>query len=241
MCANVLIAEDDLRQAEIVRRYLKLDGHHVTEVNDGASAIAQARALRPDLLILDVMMPVVDGHQVCRVLRAEQEDLAILMLTARSTEEDLLFGLELGADDYLTKPYSPRELSARARTLLRRSGRKTLASPDGRVLLVGTLSVDQGRHQVTVDGRLVDCTPDEFSILAVLAAHPLQVFTRRQLLSHTRGYDQYTTLRTVDTHVLNLRRKIEADPRRPARLVTVYGVGYKLTDAALRAGHTSSS
>lgn len=241
MCANVLIAEDDPRQAELVRRYLEMDGHHVTEVNDGASAIARARALRPDLLILDVMMPVVDGHQVCRVLRAEQEELAILMLTARSTEDDLLFGLELGADDYLTKPYSPRELSARARTLLRRVRQPAVAAASDQVLLVGSLTVDRGRHQVTVDGRPVDCTPDEFSILAVLAAHPHQVFTRRQLLSHTRGHDHYTTLRTVDTHVLNLRRKIEADPRRPALLVTVYGIGYKLTDASIRADGTSRS
>lgn len=228
MCAHVLIAEDDPKQAEIVRRYLTLDGHGAIVVHDGWSALGQARALRPDLLILDVMMPGADGHQVCRLLRAENDDLAILMLTARSSEDDLLLGLEAGADDYLTKPYGPRELVARVRALLRRTRRQADADAAEGVLAVGALTVDLIRHVVTVNGHSVGCTPGEFQILAALAERPGQVFTRRQLLSFTRGFDQYITERSIDTHVMNLRKKIETDPRRPSMLTTVYGVGYRL-------------
>ncbi|MER8223522.1 response regulator transcription factor [Streptomyces sp. NPDC094143] len=230
MCAHALIAEDDPKQAEVVRRYLTLEGHRATVVHDGGTALASARALRPDVLILDVMMPGADGHHVCRMLRAEREDLAILMLTARSTEEDLLTGLESGADDYLTKPYSPRELTARVRTLLRRVRRPETGGEADLPLRVGAVTVHRAQHTVTVHGSLVECTPGEFQLLAALAARPDQVFTRRQLLAHTQGFDRYITERSIDMHVMNLRRKIEADPRRPTRLVTVYGVGYKLTD-----------
>lgn len=228
MCAHVLVAEDDAGQAEVIRRYLEREGHTATIVHDGRAAIDEARRLRPDLLVLDVMMPVVDGLDVCRVLRRETDDLAVLMLTARSAEEDLLLGLDLGADDYLTKPYSPRELMARIRTLLRRVGRSATAA--GSALHVGALAVDPVRHEVRVDGLPVDCTPGEFRILAAMAEQPERVFTRRQLLAHLHGFDRYITERTVDVHVLNLRKKIEPDPRRPERLLTVFGIGYKLTD-----------
>ena len=231
MCAHILVAEDDKRQAEIVRSYLAADRHDVTVTHDGRTALDEARRRRPDLLVLDVMMPGLDGLNVCRLLRQESS-VPILMLTARSGEDDLLLGLDLGADDYLTKPYSPRELTARVRTLLRRFERAQ--RPTEAVLRVGPLAVDPARHEVDVDGRAVDCTPGEFAILAALAAQPDRVYSRSQLLECISRIERASTERAIDTHVLNLRRKIEANPRRPALLVTVYGVGYKLTDPTPR-------
>ena len=228
MCAHVLVAEDDPKQAELLRRYLEREGHEVLLVHDGRSAIDEARRVDPDLVVLDVMMPKVDGLDVCRVLRAES-DLPILMLTARSTEDDLLLGLDLGADDYVAKPYSPRELMARVRTLLRRTGKAQDA--DRRLFQAGDLVVDPVRHTVTAADRLVECTLAEFRIIETLAAEPERVFSRKQLLERIHGFDRFITERTVDVHVMNLRRKIEPDPRRPVRLLTVYGVGYKLTHA----------
>ncbi len=225
MCANVLVAEDDAKQVELLRRYLQREGHTVLVVHDGRAAIDEARAHRPDLVLLDVMMPGVDGLDVCRVLRAES-DVPVMMLTARSTEDDLLLGLDLGADDYVTKPYSPRELMARVRTLLRRAQRGS----GEQVYRVGGITVDPERHTVLADGREVECTPAEFRILEALAARPARVFTRAQLLEHLHGFDGFITERTVDVHVKNLRKKIEPQPQRPVRLRTVYGVGYKLVD-----------
>jgi DNA-binding response OmpR family regulator len=232
MCAHVVVAEDDPKQAELIRRYLEHEGHRVSVVHDGRAALDEARRhRRPDLMVLDVMMPRVDGLDVCRVLRADPElaGLPVLMLSARSTEDDLLLGLDLGADDYMAKPYSPRELMARVRTLLRRAAATAPPVPaDDPVLRVGTVTVDPVRHEVTADGRAVACTPGEFALLALLAAEPGRVFTRAQIIEHQHGFDRYFTSRTVDVHVMNLRRKIEPAPDRPARLLTVYGVGYKL-------------
>lgn len=240
----MVIAEDDEKQAELLRRYLEREGHAVTVAGDGLAALDAVRQREPDLLVLDVMMPRADGLDVVRVLRAEQRELPVLMLTARSTEDDLLLGLDLGADDYVTKPYSPRELMARVRTLLRRSrragGGPGAAEPDPGVLAVGTLRVDPPRHVVTVDGVEVECTPGEFRILAALAAEPDRVFSRQQLLAELHGFDRYISDRTVDVHVMNLRKKIEPAPRRPVRLLTVFGVGYKLTDPAKAAARASS-
>ncbi|WP_190084011.1 response regulator transcription factor [Streptomyces longisporoflavus] len=250
MCAFVLVAEDDEKQAELIRRYLEHEGHTVAVVHDGRAALDEVRRRPPDLLVLDVMMPRVDGLGVTRVLRGEggggsgsgsgvssSAGIPILMLTARTTEDDLLLGLDLGADDYLTKPYSPRELMARVRTLLRRARGTHHPVVEGAdavplVLRAGGLAVDPVRHEVTVDGRLVECTPGEFELLAALAAEPERVFTRPQLLDRIHGSSGYISVRTVDVHVLNLRKKIEEDPRRPRHLVTVFGVGYKLTSAA---------
>jgi len=226
MCAYVLVAEDDPKQAELARRYLEHEGHAVVVVADGRAALEQIRSDPPDLMVLDVMMPRVDGLDVCRILRRES-DLPVLMLTARTTEDDLLLGLDLGADDYMTKPYSPRELAARVRTLLRRT---QSARAEDHVLRVGALHVDPVRHEVSADGRPVTCTPGEFHLLEALAAEPGRVFTRDQLLRHLHGFDSYVTARTVDVHVMNLRRKIEPDPQHPVRLMTVYGIGYKLND-----------
>jgi DNA-binding response OmpR family regulator len=225
----VLVAEDDEMQAELIRRSLLAEGHTATVVHDGRAALDAARRLAPDLVVLDLMLPVIDGFGVCRVLRRD-EDIPVVMLTARSEEDDVLLGLELGADDYMTKPYSPRELMARIRTVLRRSGRGAAADrPEDPVLRAGGLSVDPVRHEVRCDGAPVECTPAEFEILLAMVAEPERVFSRRQLLEVTRGTDRASTERAVDVHIMNLRRKIEADPRRPVRLLTVFGVGYKLS------------
>ena len=248
MNAHVVVAEDDEGQAELIRRYLDREGHTVTVVHDGRAALEAVRAHRPDLLVLDVMMPRVDGLDVCRIVRAEGAlaELPVLILTARSTEDDLLLGLDLGADDYMTKPFSPRELTARVRTLLRRSrlgtGAGTGAWARARTgagaaeeaadatLCAGPLEVDPARHEVRAHGRRIACTPGEFQLLEALVERPGQVFTRAQILERLHGFDGYITSRTVDVHVMNLRKKIEEDPRRPRTLLTVYGVGYKLAD-----------
>ncbi|WP_053749872.1 response regulator transcription factor [Streptomyces sp. MMG1533] len=230
MCAHVLVAEDDEMQAELIRRSLLAEGHTATVVHDGRSALDAARRLRPDLVVLDLMLPVIDGFGVCRVLRRD-DDVPVLMLTARATEDDLLLGLELGADDYMTKPYSPRELMARIRTVLRRSGRAPVDRREDPVVRAGGITVDPVRHEVRCDGVPVECTPAEFEILLAMAAEPERVFSRRQLLEITRGTDRASTERAVDVHIMNLRRKTEADPRRPVRLLTVFGVGYKLSEA----------
>jgi DNA-binding response OmpR family regulator len=226
MGAQVVLAEDDEKQAELVRRYLEREHYEVVVVRDGRSALEKVRRLQPQLLILDVMLPTVDGLDVCRILRRES-DIPVLMLTARAEEDDLLLGLDLGADDYMTKPFSPRELAARVRTLLRRTRPAAGADP---ILRIGGIAVDPERHELYADGHKIACTPGEFRLIATMAARPHRVFSRSQLLEHLHGIDQFITARTIDTHVLNLRKKIEPDPRRPVRLVTVYGVGYRLTD-----------
>ena len=237
----MIIAEDDEKQAELLRRYLEREGHRVTTVGDGLATLEAVRQGEPDLLVLDVMMPRADGLDVVRILRAEQREVPVLMLTARSTEDDLLLGLDLGADDYVTKPYSPRELMARVRTLLRRTRRTPQDAPEADdVLRVGGLVIDPARHLVSVDGRAVECTPGEFRVLGALAAEPDRVFSRQQLLAELHGFDRYISDRTVDVHVMNLRKKIEPAPRRPIRLLTVFGVGYKLTDPAKAASRASS-
>ncbi|MGW2782575.1 response regulator transcription factor [Streptomyces populi] len=227
MCAYVLVAEDDEKQAELIRRSLLSEGHTAAVVHDGRAALEEVRRNRPDLVVLDLMLPVVDGFGVCRALR-ENDDVPVLMLTARSTEDDVLLGLELGADDYMTKPYSPRELMARVRTVLRRAGRPPGGLRGDPVVRAAGIAVDPLRHTVLCDGSPVDCTPGEYEILLAMAAEPERVFSRRQLLHHTRGLDRASTERAIDVHIMNLRKKIEADPRRPTRLVTVFGVGYKL-------------
>lgn len=214
-------------QAELIRRTLLAEGHTATVVHDGPAALDTARRLGPDLVVLDLMLPGLDGFEVCRTLRREG-DVPVLMLTARTAEDDVLLGLDLGADDYMTKPYSPRELMARIRTVLRRGGRAAGRREDP-VLRAAGLVVDPARHEVRCDGVPVECTPAEFQILLALVGEPERVFTRRQLLQCTSGFDRASTERAIDVHIMNLRKKTEADPRRPARLLTVFGVGYKLS------------
>ncbi|MFF3958531.1 response regulator transcription factor [Streptomyces sp. NPDC001890] len=224
MTARILVAEDDVKQAGLIRIYLEREGHDVQVVGDGRSALERARGSRPDLIVLDVMMPTVDGLDVTRILRAES-DVPILLLTARATEEDMLLGLDLGADDYLTKPYSPRELTARVRVLLRRA-RGSAATPT--VFRVGELVIDTARFEVRVAGEPVVLTGKEFAILSMLAEDPGRVFTRVQIIDRVFGFDRTVLQRTVDAHVMNLRKKMG-----PGEYVeTVYGRGYRLSDGA---------
>ena len=224
--ARIVVAEDDPKQAELVRRYAVAAGHEVIVVSDGRAAVDEVRRQLPDLLVLDVMMPRLDGHDVCRVLRGapETEALPILMLTARASEDDLLDGLDLGADDYLTKPYSPRELMARMRALLRRhrAGDPGCGPAAGRRRSADDHPGDP-RGRVPRRGRS-SARPGEFTLLEALAAEPGRVFTRDQLLGELHrpyGGAGHVTRRTVDVHVANLRKKLE-----PAIIRTVYGVGY---------------
>lgn len=235
--SRVLVAEDDPKQARLIRVYLEQQGHSVIVVGDGREALETVRRREVDLMVLDVMMPGVDGLDVCRIVRAESE-VPILLLTARSTEEDLLLGLDLGADDYLTKPYSPRVLAARVRALLRRAG----SGPAGTetVLRVRDLEIDPNRFEVRVRGRRVELTAKEFGILQTLAAEPQRAFTRAQILEQAFGFDHHVLERTVDAHVMNLRRKIEDDPAEPAYVVTVYGRGYRLGPAEPSPGSAGS-
>jgi DNA-binding response OmpR family regulator len=236
MPGRILIAEDDPKQAELVRLYLERAGFAVVVSTNGHDALEQIRRRQPDLVVLDVMMPKIDGLDVCRILRHEQADVAILMLTARSTEDDLLLGLELGADDYMTKPFSPRELVARIRAVLRRNGRDDVPETH----TVGGLRVDEATREVSIDGRMCECTPREFDILLALIRRPGRVFTRLQLLEQAFGFDYDGLERTVDVHVGNLRRKIEPNPVNPTYLTTVYGVGYRLSDPTSEATATAA-
>ena len=225
--ARILVAEDDPKQIDVIRRYLEHEGHQVVTVGDGRHALDEARRLHPDLVVLDVMMPGVDGHDVCRVLRFET-DIPIVFVTARSTEDDVLLGLDLGADDYLTKPFSPRELVARIRVILRRSGQA--ATPAGEVTARGDLEIDRRRARIRVAGSTIDLTPKEYALLVALADDPGRAFTRRQLIDTAFGFDADLLERTVDVHIANLRRKVEADPARPAHVLTVKGIGYAFAE-----------
>ena len=229
MSARILVAEDDRMQAELIRVYLERDGHRVLVVHDGRQALDRARARRPDLLVLDVMMPGIDGLDLCRILRAEV-DVPILLVTARTTEDDVLLGLDLGADDYVTKPFSPRELAARVRALLRRAGKGGPAAAGLEVRAVGDVEIDAARFEVRVAGEPVALTAKEFGILETLATEPGRVFTRAQIIDRAFGFDHDVLERTVDVHVMNLRRKIERDPGRPQHVETVFGRGYRLID-----------
>jgi len=225
MGKRVLIAEDDREIVKVVRAYLERAGFNVLTSYDGKEALFMAQQERPDLVILDLMLPEMDGLDVCRLLRRES-DIPIIMLTARVEEVDKLVGLELGADDYITKPFSPRELVARVRATLRRAERAS----EPEIISVGEVTIDQGRHMVKVGSREVELTPTEFDLLTVLMRHPGQVFTRLQLLDRVQGYAYAGYERTIDVHIKNLRRKIEPQPHKPRYILTVHGVGYKFVD-----------
>jgi len=222
--ATVLVVEDNPNTLDLVRLYLERDGHRVLTARDGLTALRLFHQEAPDLIVLDLMLPGLDGMEVCRRVREESE-VPIIMLTARAEEEERLAGLELGADDYVTKPFSPRELSARVRAVLRRVQREPL--PREPVLQRGDLVVDLRKRAVFLAGRRVHLTPTEFRILALLAREPGRAFTRDEILDrafgdHFEGFD-----RTVDAHISNLRRKLGDDPRSPRYIQTVYGVGYR--------------
>jgi two-component system response regulator RegX3 len=226
---RVLVADDDAGIRDVVAFALQQAGLDVTAVADGSEALKLARAEPFDVLVLDVMMPGTSGTDVCRVLRAES-DVPILLLTARDAEIDRVLGLELGADDYVTKPFSLAELTSRVRAILRRRDldRAATSTPVARI---GGLTVDFHRHEVSVDGQAVSLTPSEFRILALLVDQPERVFTRRQIMEHLWQSAYVGDEHACDVHVSNLRRKLERDPAKPERIVTVRGTGYKLVPA----------
>ena len=222
---KILVVDDDQKIVELVKLYLERDRFQVFTAIDGLQALEMARQKQPDLIILDVMLPKIDGLDVLRLLTAESAT-PIIMLTARRTEDDKLIGLELGADDYITKPFSPRELVARVRVVLRRLQKGKSSQPE--MVQVGDLVVDYGRREVRQDDRVLPLTPAEFNLLAFMAQTPGRVFTRQELLDELFGYDAGSLERTIDTHIMNLRRKIEPDPARPIYVQTVYGQGYRV-------------
>ena len=222
---RILVVEDDRKTAELIRLYLERDGYQVLAAYDGSDGLDIAREWKPDLVVLDILLPGLNGMEVCRTLRNESE-VPIIMLTALSTEHDKLGGLDLGADDYMTKPFSPNELVARVRAVLRRTIEDSIyRGPSG--VERGELKIDFRQNNVKVREKDVHLTPTEFRILAVLVREPGRVFSRSQLVDRALGYDFEGMDRTVDVHVLNLRRKIEVDANRPQYVMTVYGMGYK--------------
>ena len=222
---RILVIEDDRKTAEIVGLYLERDGYQVLTASDGAQGLGLARESKPDLIVLDLLLPGMNGLEICRTLRRES-DVPVIMLTALTTERDKLDGLDLGADDYVTKPFSPKELAARVRTVLRRTTEDALYLGLQEVEW-GDLKIDFQHHSVTVGDQEVHLTPTEFRILAILAREPGRVFNRSQLVDRALGYDFEGMERTVDVHVLNLRRKIEKDTSGSQIIKTVYGIGYK--------------
>ncbi len=221
--SRVLVVDDDPTVREVVLSYLKAEQYDVGEAADGETALAMIGRERPDLVVLDVMLPGLDGLEVCRRVRADT-DLPIIMLTALGSEADRVVGLELGADDYLTKPFSPRELVLRVGSVLRRRGESR--SPDLRVLTDGGLLIDGPSRQVSLDGRVLALTMREFDLLRFLVANPGTAFSRVELLERVWGWS-FGDQSTVTVHVRRLREKVESDPTTPTRLVTVWGVGYR--------------
>lgn len=224
---KVLIIEDDVKTANLIQLYLRQSGYKVALAHDGYTGLDMARTQQPDLVVVDLMLPNLDGLDICRAIRAERAT-PIIILTAKSTEEDVLRGLELGADDYITKPFSPREVVARVRTVLRRVNDGTGGAQ--KELVFDHLTINLTRHEVSVHGEIVHLTPKEFKLLETLAREPGRVFSRLELVERAFGYDYEGLERTVDAHVMNLRKKIERDYINPAYVQTVYGVGYKFLE-----------
>lgn len=219
---KVLVVDDDVKTVELVKLYLDRDGYQVLTAYNGVEALRLAREGYPDLVVLDLMLPDIDGLEVCRTLRRES-DVPIIMLTARTTDQDKLVGLDLGGDDYVTKPFSPKELTARVRAVLRRLPGER--GPDE--IKSGELNMNFKTHEAWLAGTSLNLTTVEFKLLGILAKEPGRVFSRTSLIEEALGYDFEGFDRTIDVHILNLRRKLEADPSHPRYIKTVYGVGYK--------------
>ena len=220
---SVLIVDDDVKLAQLLKTYFDKEGFVTHTVHDGLDALQAVREKKPDIMILDLMLPGLAGWDVCRRIRRDS-DLPILMLTARDEESDRLIGLEIGADDYVTKPFSPKEVVARAKAILRRT-RNAVVQPE--VIKAGALIIDLEGHRVLKSGETVELTPTEFKLLEVLAGNAGKVFSRLQIVEQTQGYSFEGYERTVDAHIKNLRRKLEDDPKEAKYVLTVYGVGYK--------------
>lgn len=226
---RVVVVDDDPSVQDVARAYLERDGYLVYVAGTATEGIAVAERVKPGLVVLDLMLPDRSGEDVCREIR-ERSDVPILMLTAKASEDERVTGLALGADDYLTKPFSPRELVARVRAILRRTNTDTplveVLSFDG-----GALRIDTVQHEVWRDGELVELTPNEYKLLQTLARYPGRVYSRFELINHVQGYDYEGYERTIDAHVKNLRKKIEPDPKHPRYVETVFGTGYRLRKA----------
>lgn len=225
---KILVVEDDLTLLELLSYNLRNLSYQVVTASDGIGALEAARQEGPDLILLDIMLPELDGYDVCRILRKEGNTVPILMLTAKTEEMDKVMGLELGADDYITKPFSLRELLARVRAMLRRAqmAQELSAAP----LKAGDLEIDAARHQASLAGKVVDLTPKEFELLALLIKNKGIVFSRHQLLEKIWDYDYEGDTRTVDVHIRWLRQKIEVNPDKPHHVLTVRGAGYKFQE-----------
>ena len=223
---RVLVVDDDVKTVELVKLYLNRDGYRVLTAYDGADALRLAHEGHPDLIVLDIMLPGIDGLKICRILR-DESDVPIIMLTAKTTDQDKLTGLDLGADDYMTKPFSPRELAARVRAVLRRLPGER--GPDE--IKYDELTVNFCKHEASLAGRPLNLTEVEFRLLGVFIKEPGRVFSRAQLIEKALGYDFEGFDRTIDVHILNLRRKLEPNPKNPRYIKTVYGAGYKLSGA----------
>jgi DNA-binding response OmpR family regulator len=223
--ARILVVDDERKTVELARMYLERDGYRVLTAFDGIEALEATRHRQPDLMVLDVMLPGLDGFDLCRILRGEGNKVPIIMLTARTVDDDKLLALDLGADDYITKPFSPRELVARVRAVLRRVNNVSEAKPSK--VIYGDLVVDFVRHEVLLRGDDTRLTPTEFKLLEVLVNEPGRAFSRLELLDRALGVDYDGLERTIDVHVMNLRKKIEDDPTKPRFIATVAGVGYR--------------
>lgn len=227
MANTILVVDDEERLRSLLRAYLAQEGYHVLAAGDGREALHIARQEKPDLIVLDVMMPEMDGLEFLKQYRARDGNAPVIMLTAHVEETDMVLGLELGSDDYVTKPFSPRVLVARVRAALRRSGMQT---PQAAVLRAADVVLDRDAHRVAVAEHPVELTPSEFDLLSTMMGSPGRVFTRAELLEHVQGvaYEGYE--RTIDVHIRNLRAKIEEDSRHPRYIETVYGVGYRFVE-----------
>jgi DNA-binding response OmpR family regulator len=223
MTKTILVVDDEKRILSLLKAYLEQQGFQVVTAVNGQEAVYTARHEKPDLIILDIMMPEMDGYEFMRQHRKERET-PIILLTAKVDEDDKVLGLELGADDYVTKPFSPRELTSRVRAVLRRTGQNL---PQTEVLRVGGMTLDREGHLVILDDEIVDLTPSEFDLLATLMSSPGRTFTRLELLDQIQDTTFVGYARTIDVHIKNLRAKIEDNPRQPRYIETVYGVGYR--------------
>ncbi|MEK7440806.1 MAG: response regulator transcription factor [Chloroflexota bacterium] len=225
---TILVVDDEPKMIKIARDYLAQAGYNVITASDGAAAVSASRTAKPDLIVLDLGLPKLDGLDVTRAIRKDS-NVPIIMLTARGEESDKLVGLELGADDYMTKPFSPKELVARVRVVLRRA--EGVAASAVEMIRVGDLTLDVPRMRVSLGDQSVEVTPTEFQLLAALAKQPGRIFTRAQLLDAVHGVAFESYERAIDAHIKNLRRKLEPNPREPKYILTVYGVGYKFSDS----------
>lgn len=222
---SALIVDDDVKLTKLLKTYFDREGFTTYLAHDGRDALYQVQEKKPDIMILDLMLPGMDGWEICRRMRKENNDMAILIVTARDEEADRLTGLDLGADDYVTKPFSPREVVVRARTILRRT--RKAVSTQGEPLKVADLVIDIEQHEIRKRDKVVELTPTEFKLLEIMATNKNRTFTRLQIVERVQGYAFEGYERTIDVHIKNIRHKIEDNPKEPQYIKTVYGIGYK--------------